>query len=318
MPAGPPAPGTTALLRAPRPDGAGCVATIGNFDGLHLGHQAVIRQLQQTASERRLPTAIILFEPQPAEYFRPAHAPARIQRFREKFTGLRALGVHRILVLRFTPALAAMEAQAFVRAILIQGLRVQHLVVGDDFRFGKNRAGDYALLQTLGARHSFGVEPMRTFEQDGARVSSTRVRAALAAGDYLQAKRLLGHGYRIGGRVAHGGKLGRNIGFPTINLPMRRNRAPVSGIFAVRVYGDGLDGWPGVGYVGKRPTLQGRDEILEAHLFDYNGDLYGRRVEIEPLQHLRADRRFNGVEAMTAQIRRDAQAARHYFENPHE
>ena len=321
MPVSSARPGRTLLIRGPRiprSDAAGCVATIGNFDGLHRGHQAVVRQLKQAAAERGLPTAVVLFEPQPAEFFDSERAPGRILRFREKFEGLRALGIDQVLALRFSHALAAMDARAFVREILVDGLGMRHLVVGDDFRFGKGRAGDFALLEELGAAWGFGVERMHTFDLDGGRVSSTRVRTALAAGDYAEAERLLGRGYRIGGRVAHGGKLGREIGFPTLNIPMRRNRSPVSGIFAVRVFGEGLSGWPGVGYVGRRPTVQGLDEHLEVHLFDFSGHLYGLRVQVEIRRHLREDRRFDSVEAMTAQIHRDAAAARHYFENEHE
>ena len=312
--------GQTLLIRGsriPRSDGAGCVATIGNFDGLHRGHQAVVRQLKRVAVERGLPAAVVVFEPQPAEFFCPDRAPGRILRFREKFEGLRALGVDRVVALRFSHALASMAAETFVGDVLVEGLGVRHLVVGDDFRFGKGRAGDFALLETLGAARGFGVERMHTFDLDGERVSSTRVRTALAAGNYAEAERLLGRGYRIGGCIVHGGKLGREIGFPTINIPMRRNRSPVSGIFAVRVFGAGLDGWPGVGYVGRRPTVQGVDEHLEAHLFDFSGHLYGLRAQVEICGHLREDRRFDTVEAMTAQIHRDAEAARHYFENQH-
>ena len=320
MPAAPP-PGTTTLMRGlpqPRPNAPGCVATLGNFDGLHLGHQAVIRQLQHAAAARRLPTAVILFEPQPLESLRPERAPGRILRLREKFTGLRKLGIDRVLVLRFNAALAALDAATFVATVLVQGLCIQHLVVGDDFRFGKDRGGDFDLLQTLGAQHGFSVEPMHTVQLDAARVSSTRVRAALAAGDYPEAKRLLGRPYRPGGRVVHGDKLGREIGYPTLNLPVRRNRAPVSGIFALRAYGADLDAHPGVGYIGTRPTVQGQHETLEAHLFDYHGDLYGQRIDIEPLRHLRPDHRFDSLEAMTAQIHRDAVAARHYLEHKHD
>ena len=318
---------TTRLIRGPFNVGAGepllpkgCVATIGNFDGLHRGHQAVMEQLKSVAHDVKLPSAVVLFEPQPSEFLCPDQAPPRIMGLREKFQGLRAVGMDHVLVLRFFAALSAMGAESFARRILIHGLGARHLVVGDDFRFGKDRSGDFHLLRRMGEAHGFAVERMRTFDLDGERVSSTRVRAALAAGEYDEARRLLSRPFRIHGRVIHGGKLGREIGFPTINIPMHRHRSPVSGIFAARVYGEGLDerGHPGVGYVGRRPTVRGLNECLEVHLFNYSGHLYGLRLGVELQRHLREDRHFDSIQAMTAQIQRDADAARHYFENQHE
>ncbi|MGB0712837.1 MAG: bifunctional riboflavin kinase/FAD synthetase [Gammaproteobacteria bacterium] len=299
-----------------RPRHRGCVATIGNFDGLHRGHGTVIGQLREVAARHALPVTVILFEPQPQEYFARDHAPARLMRLHDKLEGLRELGVERVLCLRFSDALAALSADQFIERVLVSGLGVKHLVVGDDFRFGKGRAGDFHLLVREGARQGFTVEHMHTFELDGERVSSTRVREALAAGDYAEAKRLLGRPYAITGRVTHGSKLGRTIGFPTANVPMRRNVSAVTGIFAVRLYGEGVNGGhPGVAYVGRRPTVNGIDERLEVHLFDFEGDLYGRRIRADLLAHLREDRRFDSVGELTAQIQRDAEAARAYFEN---
>ncbi len=296
-----------------RPRHRGCVATIGNFDGVHLGHQAVLGQLAEKAEQLGLPTTVVTFEPHPQEWFFPDRAPPRLTRLREKLTALRRYSVDRVLVLRFDARLAAMEAAAFVERILVDGLGVRHLVVGDDFRFGRNRAGDFAFLRAMGARHGFDVVAMHSFRIDGARVSSTRIREALAGGDMDTAEKLLGRPYRMCGRVAHGDRRGRGIGFPTANLHLHRRASPVLGVFAVEVFGVPGEPVPGVANVGVRPTVDGTRALLEVHLLDFEGDLYGRYVQVDFLHKLRDERRFASFEALRAQIRRDVEAARAWF-----
>ena len=296
-----------------RPRHRGCVATIGNFDGVHLGHQAVLGQLAEKAEQLGLPTTVVTFEPHPQEWFFPDRAPPRLTRLREKLTALRRYSVDRVLVLRFDARLAAMEAAAFVERILVDGLGARHVVVGDDFRFGRNRAGDFAFLRAMGARHGFDVVAMHSFRIDGARVSSTRIREALAAGDMDTAEKLLGRPYRMCGRVAHGDRRGRDIGFPTANLHLHRRASPVLGVFAVEVFGVPGEPVPGVANVGVRPTVDGTRALLEVHLLDFEGDLYGRYVQVDFLHKLRDERRFASFEALRAQIRRDVEAARAWF-----
>lgn len=296
-----------------RPRHRGCVATIGNFDGVHLGHQAVLGQLAEKAGQLGLPTTVVTFEPHPQEWFFPDRAPPRLTRLREKLTALRRYSVDRVLVLRFDARLAAMEAAAFVERILVRGLGVRHLVVGDDFRFGRNRAGDFAFLRAMGARHGFDVVAMHSFRIEGERVSSTRIRQALAAGDMDTAEKLLGRPYRMCGRVAHGDRRGRGIGFPTANLHLHRRASPVLGVFAVEVFGVPGEPVPGVANVGVRPTVDGTRALLEVHLLDFAGDLYGRYVQVDFLHKLRDERRFASFEALRAQIRRDVEAARAWF-----
>ncbi|WJW75100.1 bifunctional riboflavin kinase/FAD synthetase [Thiohalobacter sp. IOR34] len=291
----------------------GCAATIGNFDGVHLGHQAVLGQLAERAAELCLPTTVITFEPQPQEYFDPEGAPPRLTRFREKVVALRRFSVDRLLCLHFDRRLAALDAAAFVQRVLVEGLGVRYLVVGDDFRFGRGREGDFEFLARAGERHGFQVAHMHTFEVGGERVSSTRIRRALAAGDMQLAEQLLGRPYRMLGRVAHGDKRGRTIGFPTANIFLHRHRTPVSGVFAVEVFG--LDREPvyGVANVGTRPTVDGTRSLLEVHLFDFAEEIYGRHVAVDFLHKLRDERRFDSFAALKAQILRDAAAARDYF-----
>jgi riboflavin kinase/FMN adenylyltransferase len=291
----------------------GCVATIGNFDGVHLGHQAVLGQLAEKAAELCLPTTVITFEPQPQEYFSLGEIPPRLTRFREKLKALQRYSVNRVLCLPFNRGLAEMEAEAFIQRVLVEGLGIRYLVVGDDFCFGKGRRGDFAMLQQAGAEHGFEVVNMRTFEIDGGRVSSTRIREALQAGNLSRAEQLLGRPYRMCGRVAHGDKLGRTIGFPTANIFLHRKKTPVDGVFAVEMFG--IEGEPvaGVANVGSRPTVDGTRSLLEVHLFDFSADIYGRHVHVDFLQRIREERRFASFEALKAQILRDAEQAREFF-----
>lgn len=293
---------------------AGCVATIGNFDGVHLGHRAVIERLAMAGRRLGLPVCAVLFEPQPREYFDPANAPPRLMRLREKIDRLSELPVDYALILRFNQALATQAPRAFIDRILLQALGIRYLVVGDDFRFGRRREGDFALLQATGVSAGFEVADTPSVLVDGERVSSTLIRASLLAGDLERAARLLGKPYEVCGRVIHGQKRGRALGFPTANLLMQRKNTPVQGVFAVTMRGLTEAPLPGVANVGNRPTVSGdATTLLETHLLDFDGDLYGRRVEVEFHHKLRDERRFRGLPELRAQIEQDILAARAYF-----
>ena len=296
-----------------RPQHQGCVATIGNFDGVHLGHQAVLGQLAEKADELGLPLVVITFEPQPQEYFCPDAAPPRLTRLREKVQALRRYSVDRVLVLRFNAKFAGQAPQTFIDRVLVNGLGVRYLVVGDDFRFGKQRAGDFDMLCTAGREHGFDVVNMHTFGLDGERVSSTRVREALGAGDLNAAEKLLGRPYRMSGRVAHGDEKGRTIGFPTANIHLHRKATPLRGVFAVELYGVHGEPLPGVANLGTRPTVCGMRTLLEVHLFDFDRDIYGAHVHVEFLHKLRDEQRFDSFDALKQQILRDAAQARAFL-----
>lgn len=292
----------------------GCVATIGNFDGVHIGHRAVIEKLAEAGRRLDLPVSVVLFEPQPREYFDPDNAPPRLMRLREKLDRLAELPVDQVLLLRFNRRLADLPAETFIRDILVDGLDVRYLVVGDDFRFGKNRRGNFALLQDFGRRHGFEVADTPSVLLEGERASSTLIREMLAKGNLDRATRLLGRPYAVCGRVVHGDKRGRTLGFPTANLLMRRKNVPVRGVFAVTMAGIEGGPRPGVANVGIRPTVAGgRRVLLETHLLDFAGDLYGRMVEIEFHKKLRDERRFVGLPELCAQIENDVAAARAFF-----
>ncbi len=290
----------------------GCVATIGNFDGVHRGHQAVFAQLLEEGQRLGLPATVITFEPQPLEFFAPERAPARLTRLREKLQAIAESGIERVLLLEFNHHLAAMSAEAFVQRILLQGLGIRHLYVGDDFRFGQGRRGDKALLERMGREQGFDVDNLRTVSLAGTRISSTRIRAALEQGDLTTAEACLGRPYRVCGRVAHGDKRGRTIGFPTANVDLKRKVCPLGGVFAVRVGGIVAgETLPGVANIGTRPTVTGDPRyLLEAHLFDFSEQIYGRHVEVTFVQRLRGEQRFDSFEQLRQQIERDSQAAR--------
>ncbi len=296
-----------------RPGQRGCVATIGNFDGVHRGHQAVLEQLRQQAAVMQLPAALITFEPLPREFFMPQTAPPRLTRLREKLLALRHYGVERVVCLRFDRWLAGLSPDVFIREILVDGMGVKYLVVGDDFRFGEHRAGNFATLQAAGTQHGFEVASMRTYCVGDDRVSSTRVREALIHGDLLTASILLGRPYAMSGRVAHGDKRGRSIGFPTANVYLHRASSPVAGVFAVEVAG--IDDAPvtGVANVGCRPTFDGTRSLLEVHMFDFDADIYGKYVQVSFLRKLREERHFDSLDALREQIRCDASQAREFF-----
>lgn len=296
-----------------KPAQRGCVATIGNFDGVHRGHQAVFAQVREQAARLDLPAALITFEPLPREFFTPQEAPPRLTRLREKLQAMREYGIERVVCLRFDRHLAGLAPAAFIREILVDGMGVKYLVVGDDFRFGEHRAGTFGTLAAAGAEHGFEVASMHTFRVAGERVSSTRVRDALAHGDLLTASLLLGRDYAMSGRVAHGDKRGRTIGFPTANVYLHRASSPVAGVFAVEVAGLAATPVQGVANVGSRPTVDGTRSLLEVHLFDFSADIYGRYVQVSFLKKLREERRFESFDALRGQILRDAERARAFF-----
>ncbi len=291
----------------------GCVATIGNFDGVHLGHQSVIRQLQRQQAVLGVPSTVIVFEPQPLEYFAVPNLPPRLTTFREKYDLLAGYGVDRVLCVRFGRSLAELTADAFVRTVLVDGLGVKYLVVGDDFRFGRGRTGDFAALQAAGEGYGFRVDRTETLELDGERVSSTHVRAALQVGDLDAAARLLGRPYEIFGKVAHGDKRGRDWGFPTANIHLNRRKSPLTGVFAVTMRGIDHAPLTGVANLGNRPTVGGTRTLLEVHLFDFDREIYRHWVAVRFLYKLRDEQQFESVDALKAQIERDIHRARGYF-----
>ena len=297
-----------------RPGSPGCVATIGTFDGVHLGHRAVFQRLADLGRARGLPITVVTFEPQPMEFFDPKRAPARLTRLGEKLHALRHCGIDQVVLLEFGPRMAAMGARAFVRELLVDGLAARHVLVGDDFRFGHDREGDFALLQAMGHEYGFAVDDFVTVSHGGERVSSTRIREALARGDLRLARHLLGRPYRICGRIAHGDKRGRTIGYPTANINLHRRVSPLRGVYAVMVDGVVDRPWPGVANIGTRPTVAGDlRHLLEVHLFDFASDLYGRHAQVEFRLKLRDEQKFDSFLDLKAQIDRDAVAARAYL-----
>ncbi|MCP8463881.1 bifunctional riboflavin kinase/FAD synthetase [Pseudomonas sp. ZM23] len=296
-----------------RPLSGGCVATIGNFDGVHLGHQAILGRLRERSLELRVPSCVVIFEPQPREYFAPDAAPVRLTRLREKLELLRAQGVDFVLCLTFNRRLRELSAAEFVRQVLVEGLRVRHLEVGDDFRFGCDRSGDFAFLVKTSTEQGFTVEAATTVEVDGMRVSSSRIRKDLADGDLHMAERLLGRPYRLSGRVLHGQKLGRTLGSPTANIQLKRRKAPLNGVYLVSTMVAGQR-CNGVANIGTRPSVNGDGRPhLEVHLLDFAGDLYGQHLDITFHQKLRDEQRFASLEALKAAILADIAAARAYW-----
>lgn len=292
----------------------GCVATIGAFDGVHRGHQAVIGDVLARARALGVPATVIVFEPLPREYFAPVEAPARLMSFREKFAVLRALGVDRLLRIRFDARFSAMGAEAFIRRVWVDGLGARHVVVGDDLRFGHDREGNIDLLREAGARHGFGVSPMPTVLLDGERVSSTRLRTVLEAGDFAAAERLLGRPYAMAGKVVYGRQLGATIGVPTANLQLNRLRAPLAGVYAVEVGGLGERLLPAVANVGTRPTVgDGIKANLEVHLLDFGQNVYGRTIDVVFRRRIRDERRFASLDELKARIEADIAEARAFF-----
>ncbi len=288
-----------------------CAATIGNFDGVHLGHQGVFQALQHKAQELGVPSTVILFEPQPMEFFQPQAAPPRLTRLREKLIHIRRCGIERVVLLEFNQRLANLSADDFVQQLLVDGLGIRHLYVGDDFRFGKQRTGDFSLLKEWGEKYGFGVQNLNTVSHDDCRISSTRIREALAVGDFATAEQCLGRPYQICGRVGYGNQRGRTIGFPTLNVNLHRRSSPVNGVFAVRVQGLQDDDLFGVANVGTRPTVDGEGRpLLEVHLFDFDRQVYGSQVGITFLEKIRDEKKFSSFDELQQQILLDAARAR--------
>lgn len=294
--------------------------TIGNFDGVHLGHQAVLANVRAQAKILGLPAAVMIFEPQPLELFAPMKAPARLSRWQDKYRLLANCGMDRLLLTQFNQRFANLTAEQFIEEVLVKQLGVKLLVVGDDFRFGQGRSGDFALLQEAGKRFNFTVVDTASYRTEDIRVSSTAVRSALATADFAAAEHMLGRPFAFSGRVRHGAKRGRTIGFPTANIALQRQRSPLHGVFAVNVQIAGDDAsqiYGGVANIGRKPTVNGDRELLEVHLFAYqpqhNDDLYGKQLTVTPLLWLRDERKFASFAELQEQIITDAQAAQAYL-----
>ncbi len=296
-------------LNSLKKEDIGCVATIGNFDGLHLGHQKIINALKEKSNALDLPLTLISFEPLPSEYFMPT-PPARIYPMRDKIRLLQNLGVDNYLCLKFDESFSKISPEDFIEITLIKNLGVKYLAVGDDFRFGHQRKGDFQLLKKMGAEADMQVVDTSTCYKEDERVSSTRIRKLLEKGNIKSANDLLGHGYQLSGRVRHGDKRGRTIGFPTLNMKVLNHIAPVRGVYAVLVHGLKDRPIKGVANLGSRPTVDGTENRLETHLFDFDDDVYGRYVRVEFIEFLRTEKKFNEFEELKLQILNDAEQAR--------
>ena len=288
----------------------GCVLTIGNFDGVHRGHAEVISRLVAKAEHLGLPAAVMTFEPQPQELFQGEDAPARLSLLRDKIVLLDELKIDRLLCVNFNKKFANYSAEEFIEQLLVKALGVKYLVVGDDFCFGKQRQGNFDMLRKAGEKHGFAVVSTQSFILGDKRVSSTEIRQLLAKGNLEQARRLLGHPFTLSGKVAHGEKIGRTIGFPTANIALKRKVTPVRGVFAVKLYWDNSDIYEGVANVGFRPTVNGQVCQLEVHLFDFDGDLYGKAIEVELVAKIRDEQPFGSLDALKKQIKDDANRAK--------
>src|SRR3990167_7826385 len=291
----------------------GSVVTLGNFDSMHVGHQALLRQLKTLGEQRHLPTVLITFEPQPKEFFEKQQTVARLMRFREKYLAAQKYGIDHVVCLRFNRALADLSPEDFVKNILVDQLGMTAIVVGEDFRFGAKRRGNVDLLNALGERYHFQTFPIQAIALDGERVSSTRVRAALQAGDMKGAEKLLGHSYRLSGKVVHGNKIGRDLGFPTANINLHRKLVPIAGVFVIRASIEGEESYCGVANVGTRPVFNGTRVLLEVHLFDFHADIYQHHLEVEFLHKLRDEAYYDNRADLIAQIRLDVAAAKAWF-----
>lgn len=286
-----------------------CVATIGKFDGIHCGHQQIIEAVVARAQAMNEESVVILFEPDPHEFFAGEAAPARLTRFREKWLQLERLGIDKVVCLRFGEKLATMDAQHFIDDVLIHRLRVNHLIVGDDFRFGRERKGDFDMLKSRG-NGQFTVQATQSIRQGTERISSTLIRQKLAQDELDDVRMLLGRNYSISGRVAHGEKVGRALGFPTLNIPLLRRVSPVNGVYLVQVSGVANQPLYGVANVGNRPTVNEVKARLEVHLLDFNGDCYGKQVTVSFLQKIRNEQKFDSVEQLKEQIALDIATAK--------
>ena len=291
----------------------GCVLTIGNFDGVHRGHQAVCAQVVAIAAGQGVASTALTFEPQPREFFSGENAPARLTRFREKLQALATTPLDRVVLARFTREFSQLSPDAFIDEVLIKAFAVRHVVVGDDFHFGHRARGTFKALEEAGQTLGFGVTRCVTFELHGRRVSSSWVRDELANGELERAAELLGRPYCMEGRVVRGRQLGRSIGYPTANIRMQRLSTPLAGIFAVKLRTPGGETLPGVASLGTRPTVNGSEKLLEVHLFDFDRDIYGVHVSVEFVHKLRDEERFDSLEILKAQIAKDEAAAREFL-----
>jgi riboflavin kinase/FMN adenylyltransferase len=288
------------------------VATIGNFDGVHLGHQVVINKINQQSKALKLPSMVIAFEPSAKEFFQKNKAPARLTSFREKFSLIKNFSIDQLVCLKFNHSLASMPAESFIRNILVDTLRIKHLTVGDNFRFGKDRKGDFELLKHYAEKLDYHVEDTESFIANGKRVSSTLIREYLSNGELDKAKTMLGRDYSMSGHVIHGDKKGRTIGFPTANIPVRRINCAVSGVFAVKILINNNE-YHGVANVGHRPTVGGTRTQLEVHIFKFSKQIYGEFLNITFCKKLRDEKKFDSFEDLKNQIMQDSQSAQDYF-----
>ena len=293
----------------------GVVATIGNFDGVHIGHRALIKRLVDYGQTHGLASLVMIFEPQPLEFFSPEKAPARLLPFQDKANKLAELSVDYVLILPFDKAFSEQSPEQFIIELLVNGSAVKHLIIGDDFRFGKNREGDFSLLQKAGQRYGFSVDDTQSILHNKSRVSSTLIRQSLEQGDFKQAEALLGAPYSIKGEVIHGKALGRTINVPTANIPINRLKSPLQGVFAVNWHDEQGDEYQGVANLGTRPTVDGEGELLEVHLFDCDEDLYGRTATVTFLKKLRNEQRFSDFELLKKQIGKDIEQAQAFFKH---
>lgn len=290
----------------------GCVLTIGTFDGLHHGHQMLLSHLKAKSEELNYPNLLVTFEPQPREYFQGAVVPARLTRFREKVTILRGLALDRLLCIPFNERTRIIPAKDVIEGLLVNTLDVQYLVVGDDFQFGEGARGNYEMLKEAGDRFGFGVSHMGTLKFEHGRISSSRIRDALSLGDFDLAEKLLGRPYFIMGRVVYGRQLGRQLGVPTANIRLQRYRAALEGVFAVTVMG--LDQqYEGIANIGVRPTVDGKEPLLEVHIFDFDEEIYGRLLTVTFLNKVRDERTFDGLDSLKYQIEQDISETREWF-----
>ncbi len=297
-----------------KPEHVGCVLTIGKFDGVHLGHRAVLANLIRDAKQLGVPSMVMVFEPQPEEFFMAERAPARLSRLRDKYKELKKLGIDRLLCVRFDRTFSQWSAEAFVRDLLVKRLGVRFLVVGDDFRFGERRLGDFNMLKDAAKQYGFELESTQSLRLADCRVSSSAIREALASGDLSEATSMLGRDFSIAGRVVHGQKKGRTIGFPTANVLLKRCVSPVQGVFAVRVELNRQQ-YRGVANIGSRPTVDGVKPLLEVHIFDFDQQVYGQHIEVILDRKIRDEHRFDSFEQLKLQIARDVAAAKDFYQH---
>lgn len=296
-----------------KPHHHGCVLTMGNFDGVHRGHVHVLKHLSLKAKAYGVPSMAMTFEPQPQEFFAPDTSPGRLCLLRDKLSLMQPLDIDYLLCVYFKRSLANATEEAFVKDLLVDTLGVRYIVIGDDFKYGKARQGDFSTLKAAGLRYGFEVESTSSFMYEGQRVSSSLIRNSLKRGDLMQARHLLGHSFSLRGRVHHGQKIGRTLGFPTANIALKRKQVPVSGVFAARLRYDAT--WmQGVANIGFRPTMDGKVCLLEVHLFDFDDDLYGQAVEVELVSKLRDEKPFASIAELKHQITHDAQQAYALFQ----